>query len=136
MVIAEFVVFGAPQPKGSARAFVPKGWTRPVITSTNKSLKMWEQVVRTAAQGHVSRVSHGAIALDVTFVLPRPKALGKTRTVAHMKRPDLDKLIRCADALSGVVFADDSQVVSITACKRYAGYAEPPHARIRVEEIA
>ena len=38
----KFTVYGDPSPKGSARAFVPKGWTRPIITSATKGLKAWE----------------------------------------------------------------------------------------------
>lgn len=31
-----FTVLGTPQPQGSAKGFVPKGWTRAVITTDNK----------------------------------------------------------------------------------------------------
>jgi len=42
--------------------------------------------------------------------------------VPAVKRPDLDKLVRAVfDALTNVVFKDDSQVVSVFASKRLAG---------------
>jgi hypothetical protein len=33
-----FRVLGLPQAKGSTKAFMPKGWTRPILTSTCKGL--------------------------------------------------------------------------------------------------
>lgn len=33
MTQLSFVVWGVAQPKGSAKAFIPKGWNRAVVTS-------------------------------------------------------------------------------------------------------
>ena len=61
----------------------------------------------------------GPVLLDLTFVLPRPKSLPK-RVSYHLKKPDVDKLARCVlDGLTGVVYRDDSQVVTVSAHKRY-----------------
>lgn len=123
-----FTVFGVPQPKGSARAFMRPGMRFPVVTSDNKSLKSWETAIRSTLQQVMptipreTRVSiwNAPIAIALAFYLPRPKSLPK-REVHHVKRPDLDKLVRgSCDALIGVVFVDDSQVVSFTATKHYA----------------
>src|SRR5580693_4611109 len=38
-----FTVFGVAQPQGSTRAFIPRGWTRAVITTDNAKLKPWRQ---------------------------------------------------------------------------------------------
>jgi crossover junction endodeoxyribonuclease RusA len=116
-----FVVLGVAQPKGSARAFVPKGWTRPIITSANKSLKGWETAVRDAIQQHAPGVwFEGAVVMRIHFELPRPKAV-RWPAKPHLKRPDLDKLVRgTLDAMTKVLWHDDSQVISITASKSYA----------------
>ncbi len=37
----KFTVYGRPVPQGSTRSFIPKGWTRAVITTDNKKLKPW-----------------------------------------------------------------------------------------------
>jgi crossover junction endodeoxyribonuclease RusA len=133
-----FSVTGLPQPKGSAKAFLPKGWTRPVITSDNKGLKAWEQAVRYEAQ----RAANGLffqdepVALTVTFGLPRPKSLSR-RVKAHTKRPDLDKLTRAVgDALTGVLWHDDSQVTHIEAIKVYTDEADAPGCAIVVRELS
>ena len=130
-----FVVYGVPQTKGSARAFIPKGWSRPVITTATKGLKDWERKIASAAQVVTSgMLITGAVVLTITFYLPRPQSLAKTIRL-HTKRPDLDKLIRGAtDALTNVLYRDDAQIVSITASKHYtATTEEAPRAEFRIE---
>jgi Holliday junction resolvase RusA-like endonuclease len=132
--VIEFVVYGDALPKGSAKAFIPKGWSRPVITSTTKGLKEWEAKIAAAAQIKCDGILlTGPVTLEVRFYLARPKSLPK-RTTAHIKRPDLDKLIRGAtDALTGVIWKDDSQVTLVTAGKTYvATAAEAPRAEFRI----
>lgn len=136
-----FRVFGVPQPKGSAKAFVPKGWTRAIVTSANPKNKGWQQLVAEGASRALAQEPHGGLLADgvrltVAFYLPRPKSLPK-RVVAHLKKPDLDKLVRSVkDALSKVVWVDDSQVVEVVATKQYAAVDGQPHAVIRVEPTA
>lgn len=131
--VTRIIVLGVAQPKGSTRAFVPKGWTRPIITSANKSLKGWEDSIRAAAQEQCAGVFYdGPIVVGITFYLPRPKSLPKRET-HHVKRPDLDKLVRSLDALTGVLWKDDSQITMIVASKTYA--VGQPQTVIEVESI-
>ncbi len=44
-----FTVYGVAQSMGSKRAFVPKGWNRPIITDTNRNLKQWQLLVADGA---------------------------------------------------------------------------------------
>ena len=135
-----FIAYGVPQPKGSARAFVPKGWTRPIITSTNAKNKGWQQLVAEAASAAIAaddgfKVIESAAALSVTFHLPRPKSI-RDRITDHIKKPDLDKLIRSVkDALTQVAWQDDSLVIEIQARKRYAEPGDTPRADICISEI-
>jgi Holliday junction resolvase RusA-like endonuclease len=133
----QFTVFGIAQPKGSTRAFVPKGWTRPIITGDNPRTKGWQQLVAEQAQT-VARdgLFLGPVVLRVTFHLPRPQSLPK-RVLHHTKKPDLDKLCRSTkDALKGVLYADDAQVVELDARKVYAAIGAAPCAIVTVEEAA
>lgn len=123
-----FTVYGDAQPKGSTRAFVPKGWTRPIVTSDNPKLKSWEQTIRERLQVVMAdterelldRLFEGPVSVGLVFHLRRPASLPK-RVTAHGKKPDLDKLTRGAiDALSGVLFRDDALVTAIRAQKIYA----------------
>jgi Holliday junction resolvase RusA-like endonuclease len=123
-----FTVTGQPQPKGSARAFMPKGWTRPIITSANPNLKQWEATIKGELQrvmadtprDVLNELYDAPVSVTLIFRVARPKSLAKRVTEAT-KKPDLDKLARGAiDALSGVLFRDDAQVVAINARKQYA----------------
>ena len=122
-----FEVFGVAQPKGSARAFMPKGARFPVVTSTNKNLKTWEQTIRGELQQVMRTIDGGIlaalflapVAVGLRFHLPRPTS--KKKAKYPTSKPDVDKLARAAiDALSGVLFKDDNQVVAVQARKVYA----------------
>lgn len=132
----EFDVYGLPQPQGSAKAFVPKGWTRPVVTSDNPNLKDWRRLVASAAQPHAPTTGllAGPVRLTLAFALARPQSLPKKRT-HHITRPDVDKLARAVlDALTGILLRDDSQVVELVASKAYAELGASPGLRVRLED--
>jgi len=139
----QFTVYGEAQPQCSAKAYVPKGWSRPIITSDNPKNKGWRQLVAEAANHALGALKPTerallleGVRLSLAFYLPRPKSLPK-RATAHTKAPDLDKLVRsCCDALSQIVFRDDSQVCELVAVKHYAGAGQPPHVDVTVETTA
>jgi crossover junction endodeoxyribonuclease RusA len=137
----EFQVIGVAQSMGSKRAFTPKGWRRPIITDSNRNLKSWQSLVADGASRAIQQqaawaILDGPVRLTLAFYLPRPKSLAK-RQVAHIKAPDCSKLIRSTeDALSGIVYRDDAQVVEIVAGKFYAGPSESPHVRVTVATTA
>lgn len=115
-----FEVLGVAEPKGSTRAFIPKGWTRPVITSANKNLRKWEDDIRAALQQQVAGIFFdGPVVVQVDFHLPRPASMSK-KVMFHVKRPDADKLGRAVlDALTKTLWKDDSQVVEMRVAKHY-----------------
>jgi len=142
-MILQFSVVGVAQQMGSKRAFTPKGWTRPIITDSNRNLKSWQQLVSQCASHAIQQlpiaerhVLTDGVRLSIAFFLPRPKSLPR-RVTAHTKAPDLDKFVRALqDALTAIVFRDDAQIVDLVAMKRYAAPGEPPHVDIRVESTA
>ncbi len=124
-----FFVPGIPVAKGSARAFFRKGMAHPVVVQDNSERqKPWASLISLLAQqAGLSPVENGC-ALQLCFNMPRPKShLRKGGDVKpawfdkpHTSKPDLDKLIRCVlDALTGIAYLDDSQVVSVDAKKDY-----------------
>jgi len=138
-----FTIFGDAQPQGSTRAFVPAGWKRAILTSANPKLKSWRQLVTEAANVAIARYPEpdrslmlDGVRLSIAFYMPRPKSLKKTRT-AHTTKPDIDKLVRAiCDALSQVVFRDDSQVCELVTMKHYAAEGKPPRVEVVVEATA
>jgi len=138
--VLTFTVFGVAQPKGSMRAYVPRGMKFPIVTDSNRNARSWAQLVaegcsRVLADRHVATLETGAVRVSVAFYLPRPKKYSKRGVpVAHVTAPDLDKLARSIlDALTSVAWVDDSQVVELLALKRYADVGEAPRATITVE---
>ena len=132
----EFIVVGVAIPQGSARAFLPKGGRRPIITSDNPRLRSWRHLVADEAQRHVTRIFRGPVRVQLHFWLPRPKSLTKKPDAPHLTRPDVDKCVRAIfDSLSRVAWADDSQVVGLTARKDYAPVDTPPFVAIRITPL-
>lgn len=137
-----FEVLGTPLPKGSMKAFVPKGWGRAVVTHDSSKTKPWQQSVEATAREAVcgSPPIDEAVVLYLWFYMPRPKtAKGRRRPET---KPDFDKLTRLvSDALTnGGVFTDDSRVVESHTYLYYAGgegdLAGPegvPRVSVRVE---
>lgn len=103
---------------------MPKGWTRPVLTSDNPKLKLWRATVNVAAQsamrvqGQDRAEKPTPLTMHIAFYFARPKSV--KHTLAKTTKPDIDKLIRSVlDSLTAVVYEDDSQVVTISASKLY-----------------
>lgn len=136
----EFTVYGVAQPQGSTRAFYVEKLKRAVVTSTNKKNKPWRALVADGASRALQELEQpimfgGPVRLRIGFYLPRPKSLKRSETM-HQKAPDLDKLVRSVgDALTGVLWNDDKQVVDLRAVKRYTAIGVPPHAVIAVDAV-
>lgn len=131
-----FDIAGVAEPQGSTRAFIPKGWSRAIITSDNPDLKQWRQLVAVAAgQAMTGEPMKGAVRLIAVFTLPRPVSVTVKKRPHHTVKPDTSKLVRALeDALTGVVWVDDCQVVDLIVRKRYAdGVAVG--ATVTVEEL-
>jgi Holliday junction resolvase RusA-like endonuclease len=134
------VVYGVAAPAGSktlARAN-GKTWVR----DSSKRGYQWRRDVAQAA-GLATRgrpLLDGPLALAVTFVVPRPKShygargLRPSAPAYPTTRPDVTKLLRAVeDALTGIVWRDDAQVVEQHAWKRYG---EPARCELHVELAA
>ena len=135
--VAEMTVIGLPIPQGSLRALVtPQGKVN--TPQGDQRLARYRADIRTegakAMRDRRLTLMAWAVSVQVTFVLPRPQShflpVNSRRDAAELRpgapvypmgMPDLDKLCRSVlDALTGIVFADDAQVISLYAAKVYA----------------
>ncbi len=127
-----FTIRGIPAPQGSKSAFVVNG--KAVMRESSKNVKGWRQAVSFVLQDWQGATYQGPVSVSVTFLMPKPKSARK-RDVYAAKRPDIDKLCRAMlDAMTGIVFRDDGQVVDLQARKEYA--IEMPWAGAYVEVAA
>lgn len=77
----------------------------------------------------------GPLALQLVFFRTRPKSLSK-RVIWPLTRPDTENMIKgLADALEGIVYRDDAQLVMLAAVKRFAAHGTGPGVRITVEAL-
>jgi crossover junction endodeoxyribonuclease RusA len=132
-----FTVFGQPQPGGSKTAGRSLDG-RTFVRDSNKKAAPWkERVTQVAGEMMSGRPLYsGPLLLTVVFYVPRPKGHYGTKGLLPSApkhptvRPDLTKLIRpLEDALTGICWRDDSQIVQQLAEKRYG---EPARAEVRI----
>jgi len=130
-----FTVFGPAQPAGSktiGRGPAGRVWVR---EAGRRSAPWRQQVAQVAGEAIGEReLLDGPLAATMTFHVARPKkhygayGLLSSAPVLPASRPDLLKLARAVeDALTGVVYRDDAQIVEELLEKRYG---EP--ARVEV----
>lgn len=80
----------------------------------------------------------GAVSLTCRFFMPIPASMSNKKRALyvggvydHIKKPDLDNLVKFVkDCCNGILWRDDSQVVSLTASK---AYHSTPATEIRIE---
>lgn len=120
---------GTPVQQGSKR-YIGKGR----MVEDAKNLKPWRSDIRAKAEDLIDPDKNplwdAALSVRLHFGFVRPKShfgTGKnalsvknSAPLHMMKKPDVDKLTRAVlDALTGVVFEDDQQVVDLLGTKNY-----------------
>ena len=106
-----------------------------------KRVKPWRKDIKITAKRLRPTLWHATIGvqLEVEFLFKRPKHHFRTNGELKPKAPfhcttrigDIDKLSRAvADALTGVIYEDDSQIISLNTTKRYARSNEREGAKI------
>lgn len=126
-----FHVAGVPTPKGSFTR-MPNGAMLPAGTNASrKRATDWRMNIRNDAIGAMGErmPSRQAIRILCEFQLPYPASSIRKWQWGwwpNVKQPDIDKLLRMLfDALTGIVWVDDSQVAFVTAHKVYAWNGKP-----------
>lgn len=146
-VALSFTAYGRPQPAGSKRAFPIRGSGRIAVTDANPRAKVWQAEVRAAAvlampadsAAAAGALLDGPLGVNLTFHVARPKGhygargLRPSAPVYPTMRPDVLKLARAVeDALTGVVWRDDAQIVKENLRKVYG---EPERVEVVVLDL-
>ena len=129
-----FFVPGIPEPGGSKKGFFSPKLKRVIITDANPKAKGWKASVSQAAAEVAGQVTpemmFGPLKVRMDFVFPRPKGhYGTGKNEGNIRdsapqyptvRPDAGKVARSTeDALTGILWKDDSQIVTEILTKRY-----------------
>lgn len=132
-LVARFTVQGRPIPKGSMRTFTDG--TRSWATHDNKGLSQWTHDIFWSAKAALGRRSlvTGPVECVLDFVIPVPKSrAGELWPIQH-QTGDLDKLTRATlDGLTASLWKDDSQVVRLSASKRYENTSLMRHPGVTI----
>lgn len=126
----KFRVNGKPVTQGSKRAFV-RGKHAVMIEDRKDSLMSWRSLIADEARKvYDGDPIEGPLYVSLEFIFSRPKGhygtgrnagrLKDSAPMSHTTKPDLDKLTRAVgDALSGVLWRDDSQIEAWMLSKQY-----------------
>lgn len=135
-ITVKFTIPGAPVGKGRPRV------TRHG-TYTPQKTRDYEELVRLcyARQANNHRFPDGAaLAMMVFAYYPIPASATKHRreameagTELPTKRPDFDNIAKLAsDALNGIAYKDDAQIVRAVVCKVYD---KEPRVEVYISEV-
>lgn len=126
----QFHIDGDPVPKGRPKFTNRAGFMR---TYTPKQTVEYELLVRQAAKSAMGPTDllETPVGVYLYIRLPIPKSHSKKRREACLsglekpiKKPDLDNLAKSIlDGFNGVIWKDDSQIVSLHVTKVYASAA-------------
>ena len=120
-----FVVEGTPIGKGRPK-FARRG--KFVSTYTPTKTRDYEDIIKVAArQAMTEKPLETPVSVFVYIVAPVLASFSKKRKAdclagieKPMKKPDIDNVAKCfLDAMNGIVYVDDTQVVSLHATKVY-----------------
>ncbi len=141
----ELTIYGTPAPAGSKKGFpIPGkgGKTHVSIVDASTRAKPWQaQVCAEAAEKMDGRaLMRGPLSVVVMFYLARPKGhfgkrgglLPSAPTYPAVK-PDTTQLWRAVeDALEGIVYANDAQIVNQVVDKQYG---EPERCKLTIIQL-
>ncbi len=132
----EFTIPGAPVPKGRPR-FARRGAF--VTTYSPEKTVSYESLVKFMASQAMKGIPpiKEAVAVEVWLFVTPPASWSKKKTeqalhqyIQPTSKPDIDNVVKgLFDAMNGIVFADDKQVVRLTVEKLYSDIAR---ARVTV----
>jgi Holliday junction resolvase RusA-like endonuclease len=129
--LIKIVIPGAPRGKGRARSRIvrTKEGKQFVSQYTPAQTRSEEGAVRMFAQLAMEGEPpiEGPIELRIAAYFPVPPSWSKKRgamalrgEIMHVGRPDLDNVVKLvSDGMKAIVWRDDSQVVTLSAWKKY-----------------
>jgi Holliday junction resolvase RusA-like endonuclease len=140
----KLVIYGEPVPQGRPR-FARIG--KYVHAYDPEKSKNYKQLVRFWVTQHLKKIDsfkplENALYVDITFWLSIPSSWSKKKRIeadSGIIRPiskkggDIDNLCKCViDAMLGIVFVDDSQIIKLGASKNYS---ETPRCEVTIISV-
>lgn len=136
-----FTVYGEPVAQGRPKASTSTGFVKMYDPKKSKDYKDY---VKLAASEHApDALLEGPLGMVLTVYRSIPKSISKSPKKAMLAeaghivpitKPDVDNYLKgVKDALKGVIWKDDSQVVEVFARKRYSAR---PRIEVKIKELS
>lgn len=134
MTTAQFTIPGKPEPQRRPRAFARGGHARVTDDPRNRTYADRVRWAWRDAGAHSIGTSPVIVTIAATFSRPKGhwttsghlNAAGR-RATAYTGAPDADNIAKAiCDALNGLAWGDDRQIVSLTVNKNWAWSPEHP----------
>lgn len=137
--VKEFIVYGEPQ-----------GKARPRFARTNKGIRTFtpqktaryeEQVQLSYREKHKDEPTENPVRVYIQAHFGMPKSWSKKKKIESIlrrptKKPDVDNIAKViCDALNGIAYKDDSQIVELNVAKYYAPYEISGFVSVTIEEM-
>lgn len=140
---AQFELTGEVVPKGRPRAMIMRRASKhPIVRLyTPKETRDYEDAVKLTAKvsmrGRAPTLLPVSVLVHVYLPIPpswkdRQKNDARSGALLPTSKPDADNYLKVLDALNGVVFKDDAQIVNAQIIKRYS---DSPSLRVGVWEM-
>jgi len=139
--VIELTLPGRPRGKGVARHFSVGG--KSITTSDPKTREYETNLYALAARRMEElgiRPMEGPLSVEICAWMPIPKSWSKKKQAAARSgeiyptvTPDANNISKSLDALNGVCWMDDKQIVEERVTKRYS---TTPRLVVRIREIA
>ncbi|GIO36233.1 hypothetical protein J41TS12_10940 [Paenibacillus antibioticophila] len=137
-MIVQFTIYGEPVAQGRPKFSTAGGFAKAYDPAKSRDYKDY---VRLAATEHAPKVPlEGPIGMVLTVYRSTPKSFSKRRAalaeageITPTTKPDVDNYLKgVKDALKGIIWRDDSQVVEVYARKRYS---TRPRIEVKIKQL-
>lgn len=140
----QITIPGQPQGKARARTFYNPRLGKHQSVTPGKTV-LYENLIKTcylrAHEGECYEDEPLKVIIRAFYEIP--KSMSKKDRKAALewrlfptKKPDVDNIAKViCDALNGLAYKDDKQIVDLDVRKRYAGESQEPHVSVRISPI-
>ncbi|MED3732535.1 RusA family crossover junction endodeoxyribonuclease [Geobacillus stearothermophilus] len=134
----KFIVYGEPVAQGRPRATTVNGRVRMYDPKKSRDFKHYLKLA--ASKHRPEKLLKGPISLVVKVYKPTLKSFSKKKKAAAeagqlrpTTKPDVSNYLKLIeDALTGVIWKDDSQIIDCSISKYYS---ETPRTEIQIKEM-
>lgn len=141
MAELKFTVMGEPCAQGRPRFSTLGGYVKAIDPAKSRNQKSYIKYLATAAAKQQDwTYTYLPLYVEIIAYMGIPKSKSKKWRAAAIrgqerptKKPDTDNIFKLVtDALSGVIYADDKQIVG---CRVQKWYSEEPRTEVKITEV-